>query len=77
MDFEWLDVFGATVLGSQEELWELPVHGDITIKLVGRLVARTVAVRARTGAYGSDYLKSVGIVPSRNNYLQFIVYNLM
>ena len=54
-------MFRVTVLRDPEELWELPVLGDIRIGSDMHPVARTGGVRPCTGAYGSDIFKPVGL----------------
>ena len=67
-------MFRVTVLRDPEELWKLPVLGDIRIGSGMHPVARTGGVRASGGAYGRDIFKLVGIQTSRNNCLHIYIY---
>ena len=62
--------FRRTVLDTQEELWEPPLHGVIAIEYIITQGGRTACVRRFEGAYGGAEFKCVGFVRSRNNCIQ-------
>ena len=73
IEFSMHGDFRRIVLGTQEELWELPVHKDIIIISKMHPVSRTAAVRQPMGAYGSDIFIIVGSLRSGNNYLHVYI----
>ena len=65
--FSCLGGFWRTVLDTQEELWEPPLHGAIASEYIITQGVRTACVRRFKGAYGEAEFKCLGFVRSRNN----------
>ena len=70
--FSCLGGFRRTVLDTQEELWEPPLHGVIASECIITQGVRTARVRRFKGAYSGAEFNCVGSVRSRNNCIQML-----